>query len=507
MKKAVVYARYSSDKQTEQSIEGQVKVCTEYAQKQNLAIIGEYIDRAMTGTNDNRPEFQRMLADSKNGTFDTILVYKLDRFSRDKYESVMHKRTLKNNGVKVQSATEMISDTPEGILLESVIEGYNQFYSAELSQKVKRGNRMNIEKGLWKGGRITFGYKVIDKKIYLDDEKAELVRKMFYDYANGKTKKEIHAELNAKGVKTYFGTKWSNNCLQNNFKNKKYIGIFEYDGKEYNNIFPRIVDDEIFERVQQRLTMNKRLAAKGKAIIEYELTGDTFCLHCGSSVYGISGTARNGEKKCYYACKTRYKEKNCNKSNENKTELETNVVADTKEFISKPENLERASQILADFHAKNITTQKIKDLETRIAKIDREIEKLIDLALTMDGTMLAKIKQRSQDIDIQRKDLEIELNKLRFLNTKPKTKDDYKKRLQKFANGDINDLAYRKRVIHGLINSVWVGDGGVLVFYNTDNEKPLTLDEVKQSLAENGIDYNALCNGANTKCFGDLEGT
>jgi len=91
MEKAVIYARYSSERQTEQSIEGQLKICYEYAERHNVAIVGEYIDRAMTGTNDNSPEFQRMLADSKNGYFDIILVYKLDRFSRDKYESVVHK--------------------------------------------------------------------------------------------------------------------------------------------------------------------------------------------------------------------------------------------------------------------------------------------------------------------------------------------------------------------------------------------------------------------------------
>jgi len=143
MEKAVIYARYSSERQTEQSIEGQLKICQEYAERANIAIVGEYIDRAISGTHDRRPEFQKMLehAKGKDKPFSVILVYKLDRFSRDKYESVVHKKELKANGVAVVSATELISNTPEGILLESVIEGYNQFYSAELSQKIKRGNR------------------------------------------------------------------------------------------------------------------------------------------------------------------------------------------------------------------------------------------------------------------------------------------------------------------------------------------------------------------------------
>ena len=147
MKTAVIYARYSSDKQTEQSIEGQVRVCNEYARKHDIVIVDQYVDRAMTGTNDRREEFQRMIKDSAKAKWDYVLVYKLDRFSRDKYESAIHRRTLRNNGVKLVSAMENIPDSPEGIILESLLEGMNQYFSAELSQKVKRGMRESREKG------------------------------------------------------------------------------------------------------------------------------------------------------------------------------------------------------------------------------------------------------------------------------------------------------------------------------------------------------------------------
>lgn len=124
MKKAVIYARYSCDSQTEQSIEGQLRVCKTYAQEHDILIIGTYIDRAMSGTNDNRPDFKRMLADSAKKLWDFVIVYKLDRFSRDKYEMTIHKHTLKENGVRLISAMENIPDTPEGIILESLLEGY-----------------------------------------------------------------------------------------------------------------------------------------------------------------------------------------------------------------------------------------------------------------------------------------------------------------------------------------------------------------------------------------------
>ncbi len=138
MKTAVIYARYSSDNQTEQSIEGQLRVCEEFAQRNDILILNTYIDRAMTGTNDNRPDFQQMIKDSSKKEWDYVLVYKIDRFSRNKYETAKNKKILKDNGVKLLSAMENIPDTPEGIILESLLEGMAEYYSAELAQKVKR---------------------------------------------------------------------------------------------------------------------------------------------------------------------------------------------------------------------------------------------------------------------------------------------------------------------------------------------------------------------------------
>ena len=124
MKTAVIYARYSSENQTEQSIEGQLRVCEEYAKAHDILILNTYVDRAMTGTNDNRADFQRMLKDSSKREWNFVLVYKLDRFSRNKYETAIHKKTLKDHGIKVLSATEHIPDSPEGIIFESMLEGY-----------------------------------------------------------------------------------------------------------------------------------------------------------------------------------------------------------------------------------------------------------------------------------------------------------------------------------------------------------------------------------------------
>ena len=155
----VIYARFSSHSQTEQSIEGQLKVCNEYAAANNYVVVGEYIDRAQSGTTDNRTEFQRMIADSDRHTFEGVLVYQLDRFARNRYDSAINKAKLKKNGVRVLSAKENISDDASGILVEGVLESMAEYYSVELSQKIHRGMQINAQKCLSNGSNPGLGYK------------------------------------------------------------------------------------------------------------------------------------------------------------------------------------------------------------------------------------------------------------------------------------------------------------------------------------------------------------
>lgn len=162
MKKAVIYARFSSQRQNETSIEAQLEECYNYCRENKYEVVGEYIDKAISAKTDDRPEFLRMIADSSKEIFEAIVVYQLDRFARNKYDSAIYKRQLKQKGVKVYSAKEQISDGPEGILIESVLEGMAEYYSAELSQKVKRNLKQNAERGWFNGGYPPFGYKVVE---------------------------------------------------------------------------------------------------------------------------------------------------------------------------------------------------------------------------------------------------------------------------------------------------------------------------------------------------------
>lgn len=178
--RAVIYARYSSDNQREESIDGQIRECLEYAKYNEIEVVANYIDKALSAKTDNRPNFQKMIKDSFKGSFDIVLVWKLDRFSRNRFDSAHYKNILKKNGVKVVSAKETIAQDASGILLESMLEGYAEYYSAELAEKVKRGMTENALKGLWNGGQVPFGYVINkERKLEIDTPNAPIVQEIF----------------------------------------------------------------------------------------------------------------------------------------------------------------------------------------------------------------------------------------------------------------------------------------------------------------------------------------
>ena len=325
MKTAVIYARYSSDSQTEQSIEGQLRVCKDYAKSNNILIIDTYIDRAMTGTNDRRPDFQRMIKDSANKCWDYVIVYKLDRFSRNKYEIAIHKHTLKNNGVRVISATEFIPDTPEGIILESMLEGYAEYYSRELSQKINRGIRESRLKGLFCGGGLPYGYKVENKKIYIDEEPAKVVRYIYERYSVGVTVPDIVKELQDKKI-LHKGLPFKLGNVYKILENEKYTGIYRAkNGEIFDKIYPRIIEQELFDKVKQKCEKNRFNRTSHDVI--YYLKNKIVCGYCGSKVTADTGKTKSGKLMHYYKCAGRKRKHiDCELNTMQKEVLENAVV-------------------------------------------------------------------------------------------------------------------------------------------------------------------------------------
>lgn len=338
MKTAVVYARYSSSNQTEQSIEGQLRVCKQYAENQGILILDTYIDRAMTGTNDNRVDFQRMIKDSSKKEWQHVIVYKLDRFSRDKYATAIYKKALKDNGVTLLSATECIPQTPEGIIVESLLEGMGQFYSVELSQKVKRGMNETRQKGNFTGGYVLYGYKIENKKVVIDEEKAEVVRYIYEQYSLGVYVKDIIKDLTSKGILNR-GKPFARNTVYHILKNEKYSGIYKFGNEVFENMYPRIVPKEIFDRVRSSMVTNQY--GKHSTEVVYLLRNKLKCGYCGQPISGESGTSKNKKIKRYYKCYGRKNLHNgCTKSMERKEILEERIINTIIEELSKPKAID-----------------------------------------------------------------------------------------------------------------------------------------------------------------------
>ena len=351
MKTAVVYARYSCDNQTEQSIEGQLRVCEQYAKNNDILILDTYIDRAMTGTNDNRPAFQKMLKDSKSKEWNYILVYKLDRFSRNKYEATIHKHTLANYGVKVLSAMENIPDTPEGIILESLLEGMNQYYSAELAQKVKRGMYESRIKGNFTGGVLPYGYKLDGKKIIIDEQKAEVVRYMYSQYAIGVSVTDIIKSLTNRGILNK-NKPFVHNTVYKMLKNERYKGIYRLDGNVFDKLFPQIIDDELYEKVHKKVELNRFGTTSVKSF--YLFRNKLTCGYCGMPISAESCRNRKHEKVNYYKCSGIKKHKNgCVKTTIRQDVLEKFLLDTIIDELKKPKNLALIVKQIMDLQNSN----------------------------------------------------------------------------------------------------------------------------------------------------------
>ena len=459
LKTAVIYARYSSDNQTEQSIEGQLRVCNEYAEREKIIIVDTYIDRAMTGTNDHRPDFQRMIKDSAKRKWDYVLVYKLDRFSRNKYESSNYKHILKNNGVKVLSACEQIPETPEGIILESMLEGMNQYFSAELSQKVKRGMRETRLKGHFQGGSLLYGYKLIDKKIYIDEEKAEIVRFMFEQYANGVEVKHIRKQLDERGV-THKGKPFAQATLYRMLRNEKYIGIFRHQDEIFDNIYPQIISNELFEKVKSKQSSYK--FGKKSVSVEYLFCRKIKCGYCGKSINADSGTSHTGVRMHYYKCNGRKLNHNCNKSTVGKDFIEQIIVNSIMEALSNEKIIKDIVKRLLDAQKElannnvilNMLTSEKKKAETALDNLVKALERGI-----MSNTTNKRLNELENTIEELERKILIEKSK----STVEITEQEIRSFIQNALSLEIKPL------INVLIKEIVLYDDKITVYYKMPN--------------------------------------
>lgn len=490
--KAVIYARYSSDNQREESIEGQIRECTAFAEKNGITILRHYIDRAVSAKTDNRPEFQNMIKDSGKRLFDMVIVWKLDRFARNRYDSARYKASLKKNGVKVVSATEIISEGAEGIILESVLEGYAEYYSADLSEKVIRGMTDNALKCKFNGGTKPVGYVIDEEQHFqLDPLTAPFVLEAFKRYDEGATMTENRDWFNDQGVKNTRGQPMSYNSVEHLLKNRRYIGEFRYRETVVPDGIPAIVPQDLFDRVQEKLDKNKKAPARHKAEDDYLLTTKLFCGYCGAYLCGESGTSRTGVVHHYYKCvSVKKKRTDCHKKSVKKDWIEDLVVSETMKMVMDDKAIEAiVSMLMALQEQDNVN---LPLYEKQLAEADNAIQNLLNAI--QQGILTKSTKGRLEELEAAKEELETKIACEKL--AKPKVSAEFMTFwLHRFRKLDVRQKAHRKMLIDTFINAIFLYDDKMVITFNyKEGTDTITFDDLKASPAaeKSGSDLDCL---------------
>ena len=422
--KAVIYARYSSDSQREESIEGQLRECTEYAERNGITILRSYIDRALSARTADRPEFQNMIKDSEQKLFDVVLIWKLDRFSRDRYDSAHYKRILKKNG-----------------------------------------------------GNTPLGYVVgTDGVLAVDPLTAPLVTEIFTLYDSGESISEITASLNGRGLKTKKGKAFKIGGVSLILKNRKYIGEYQYGSVIIPKGIPAIIDDDLFDRVQRRMAFNKKAPAKAKATEEYLLTTKLFCGTCERLMAGESGTSSTKSvKHYYYKCGGAKRKLGCKRKSVRKHWIERAAVLVTVQRVLRDEEISRIAEAIVALQEKEDTS--LPAMRQQLTECEKAIDNMLN-AIQM-GVLTASTKERLEKLEMQREDLKLSI--LQAQMARPRyTKEQVVSWISRFKYGNVDDPQYQKQIIDTFINSIYVFDDKLAFTYNfKDGTETITLAEIQ----------------------------
>ena len=481
---AVIYARYSSDSQREASIEGQLRDCKDYAEKNGITVVGTYIDRAYSAKTDDRPDFQRMIKDSGKKIFDVVLVWKLDRFARNRFDAVNYKYQLEKNGVHLVSAMEPISQGPEGIMVESMLIGMAEYYSAELALKVARGERENALQCKYNGGVVPLGFTIgkEDRLYHIDPETAPIVQEIFTRYADGEPAEKIAASLNERGLRTRTGKPFVKNSFFQIFRNRRYIGEYRYKDIVTPGGIPAIVDKDLFDRVQQRFEQNRIAHGRpAKEDVSYLLTTKLFCGKCGTLMGGESGTSHMGNTYYYYKCGNakRHGKAHCDLKAIRKEPLERFVVDTAIKVIFSDEIIERLIDLVMEAQQKENTRlpvlkDQLRDTEKRLANLLEAIEQ---------GILTPTTKQRLDELEARKEALNTSILE-EELKKPVLTREWMRFWFEKFRKGDMRDMEHQRQIIDTFVNSVYVFDDRVVLNFNfTDDSKTISREEVLGSSA------------------------
>ena len=460
MIKTAFYARYSSSAQRAESIEGQRRICAQYAQQHDLSIVCEYTDEAMTGKNDKRPAFQRMIKDAERGRFDALVVYSVDRFARNLYDSAIYEHRLETAGVVIHYATQAFGDSPESVILYATMKGYAEYYSKNLAIQVKRGMTENALKCRWNGA-VPLGYrKRPDMMLEPDPVTAPYVRFVFENYAAGVPLTDIVRRLNADGAHGSSGKPFTKASFQNTLHNPVYIGTYHWGDVTIDNVIPPLIDNDIFERVQKMTERYKKTPARAKAKEIYILSGKLFCGICGAPMIGESGKSHTGTVHYYYTCAAHKKpaaagQPKCPKRPERKADIETAVIRYIRNLLTDETINNVSADAAALLKKKAADADRVPALIAQLKQVEQRINNIMDAI--EQGIFTPTTKQRLTDLETQRDDIQAQIDK--EANPLPVlTQPEIAYWLTRLRSGDMSAPDYQLTLIDTLLNSAAITD-------------------------------------------------
>ena len=498
MKKVVIYARFSSDNQREESIDAQIRACRTYAGSNGWIIVREYCDRGISGTSDNRPEFLQMIEDSKTGNFDAIIVHKLDRFSRNVQQTIGYISELKDNGVELKSVIEQFDDTPEGEFMRNTMSNISQFYSRNLAREVMKGLKENAYKATHTGGVPPLGLRVNpETRKYEIEEKEEIIIKKIYEmYITGETHPKIIRELNECGYTNKAGNPFTKNSLLSILRNEKYVGTYiwnksvaknskgkrngnkqkpEEDIIKIPNAIPQIVDTETFEKAQELMKARAKGDAPRRRATTYVLSGLIQC-ECGSHMHGNRRKAKTRpnpnwkEKPKYvsYRCGGRKTKADCNVPEIRKEYLEAFVLDELEKIIFNDDNLEYLLGLLNGrvLEESKKNQEKIDIIKGKLAKVEKEISNLVKAIA--NGVDAEEIVDELATKKRYKSEISLELNKLQNSNgTEILTLDTMKDLVKEIRPFLVNNtMPELKALLKKFVKSITVGKEEIEIVFN-----------------------------------------
>ena len=425
IRRAVAYARFSSNNQRDESIDAQLRAIREYCERENIQLVEIYTDEAQSATTDMRDDFKNMIDDIFSGKLvdvDTVLVHKFNRFARNKYDSAIYKKRLRDIGIKVVSVTQPIDDSPEGRILESLIEAMDEYYSENLALEVKKGMLENALKGKHTGGGKLLGLSVDSEGFYYPDDNAHIVKRIFREYADGVPKAQIVKRLNEEGYRNQYGRPFNTRTLMDLLQNEKYIGNYVYHHTSSETIRldgiikEPIIDDDLWEVVQEkRRNKNKPRYRKRK----YIMTGKLKCGVCGFTYCGAGGKKKNkkGEVAAYYKCAGKTKHKNsCNNPSLNKEYYEKLIIDTITENVLTDNAIEQIAvkvlhQLETERKAPQVPTAK---LQKQLNKVKDQQAKLMELYIN-GGIDMNMLEEKNKALKAEKKHLEEQIEKNEYL--------------------------------------------------------------------------------------------